>query len=216
MKILIAEDDPVSSRILATTLLKWGHEVVSTQDGFEAWAHLQREDSPLIVILDWMMPGIDGLEVCRRVRQSPHSISPYIILLTANHGVDSLVAGMEAGADDYLTKPYNRDELRVRINVGARIVELQSKLAERVHELEKALEKVKQLEAMLPMCSYCRNVRDDHDYWQSVESYVTTHSETKFSHGICPSCYETTVKPQLESYKISRTPVAVAEDQNPA
>ena len=190
--------------------------MVSTQNGSEAWLHLQREDSPLIVILDWMMPGIDGLEVCRRVRQSSRSISPYIILLTANHGIDQLVAGMEAGADDYLTKPYNRDELRVRINVGARIVELQSKLNERVHELEKALEQVKQLEALLPMCSYCRNVRDDGDSWQSVESYVTTHSETKFSHGICPSCYETTVKPQLESYKLSRLPVTVAEDRNPA
>jgi len=216
VKILIAEDDPVSSRILATTLVKWGHEVVSTRNGSEAWQHLQREDSPLIAILDWMMPGMDGLEVCRRVRQSPRSISPYIILLTANHGVDQLVTGMEAGADDYLTKPYNRDELRVRINVGARIVELQSKLAERVHELEKALEQVKQLEAMLPMCSYCRNVRDDRDYWQSVESYVTTHSETKFSHGICPACYETTVKPQLDSYRISQLPVTVATDRNPA
>lgn len=210
MKILVAEDDPVSSQILATTLSTWGHEVVSTRNGFEAWEHLQREDSPLIMVLDWMMPGMDGLEVCRRVRQSPRRISPYIILLTANLGVDRLVTGMEAGADDYLTKPYNRDELRVRINVGSRIVELQSKLAERVHKLEEALDQVKQLEGMLPMCSYCRNVRDDRDYWQSVESYVTTHSETKFSHGICPSCYETTVKPQLELYRISQLPVAVA------
>jgi CheY-like chemotaxis protein len=204
MKILIAEDDPVSSRILTASLLKWGHEVVSTANGSEAWEQLQLPDSPLLVILDWMMPGMDGLEVCRNVRQCQRIISPYIILLTANHGVEQLVMGMEAGADDYLTKPYNRDELRVRINVGARIVELQTRLAERVQELEAALDQIKQLEGILPICSYCRKVRDDRDYWQSVESYVSTHSQTKFSHGICPSCYENTVKPQLELVGIHR------------
>jgi len=204
MRILIAEDDPVSSRILATTLAKWGHEVVSTQNGAEAWQKLQQPDAPLMVILDWMMPEMDGLEVCRQVREAPRSISPYIILLTANHGVDQLVTGMEAGADDYLTKPYNRDELRVRLNVGVRIVELQTRLAERVQDLEAALDHVKQLEGILPICSYCKKVRDDHDYWQSVESYVIAHSDAHFSHGICPSCYEATVKPQLESLRLSQ------------
>lgn len=203
MKILIAEDDPVSSRILTTTLVKWGHEVVLTENGAEAWQKLQQEDSPLLVILDWMMPEMDGLDVCRHVRQLQRRISPYIILLTANQGLDKLVMGMEAGADDYLTKPYHRDELRVRLNVGVRIIELQAKLAERVEELEAALDRVKQLEGILPICSYCKKVRDDHDYWQSVESYVSTHSEAHFSHGICPSCYDTTVKPQLESFMLS-------------
>src|ERR1041385_2936274 len=98
MKILIADDDPVSSRILATTLAKWGYEVISTQNGAEAWQKLQQPDSPLMVILDWMMPEMDGLAVCRHVRQLPRRISPYIILLTANQGVDQLVMGMEAGA----------------------------------------------------------------------------------------------------------------------
>jgi sigma-B regulation protein RsbU (phosphoserine phosphatase) len=204
MKILIAEDDPVSSRILATMLAKWGHEVVSTQNGAEAWQKLQQPDSPVMMILDWMMPEMDGLEVCRHVRQLPRRISPYIILLTANQGVDPLVMGMEAGADDYLTKPYNRDELRVRLNVGVRIIELQTRLAERVQELEVALDRVKQLEGILPICSYCKKVRDDNDYWQSVESYVSSHSEAHFSHGICPSCYDTTVKPQLESFMLSQ------------
>ncbi len=204
MKILIAEDDPVSNRTLRTTLKKWGHEVVSTQNGAEAWEQLQLRNSPSVMILDWMMPGMDGLEVCRKARQSQRSIAPYIILLTANRGVDQLVMGMEAGADDYLTKPYNRDELRVRINVGARIVELQTRLALRVQELEATLQQVKQLEGILPICSYCRKIRDDHDYWQSVESYVSTHSEAEFSHSICPSCYETVVRPQLDALKISQ------------
>lgn len=199
MKILIAEDEPVSSRVLTTTLVKWGHEVVVTENGAEAWNCFQQEGAPQIAILDWMMPQVDGLEVCRRVRQLQRSISPYIILLTAKHGVEQVVQGIEAGANDYLTKPYHRDELRVRLEVGVRMMELQMKLEERVCELEAALNHVKQLQGILPICSYCKNVRDDQDYWQSVESYVSTYSEAKFSHGICPSCYETTVKPQLES-----------------
>jgi response regulator RpfG family c-di-GMP phosphodiesterase len=143
------------------------------------------------------------LELCRRLRQSPGSIPPYIILLTANHGVSEIVKGIEAGADDYLTKPYDREELRVRVQVGARIVALQTKLAEQVEQLETALGHVKQLQGILPICSYCKKIRNDSNYWQNVESYVTDHSHAEFSHGICPTCYETMVKPQLESLLIS-------------
>ncbi len=200
-KILIAEDDPVSNRILATTLSKWGYEVVSTQNGSEAWQQLEQKDSPLIAILDWMMPEMDGLEVCRRLRQTQRRISPYIILLTANHGAKQIVKGMEAGADDYLTKPYNRDELRVRLQVGERMVELQMKLADRVRDLEVALEHVKQLQGILPICSYCKKIREDGDCWQNLESYISSHSEAEFSHGICPTCYEVVVKPQLEAFQ---------------
>lgn len=206
MKILIAEDDPVWSCILHNTLAKLGHEVVSTQNGAEAWEQLQRRDAPLLAILDWMMPEMDGLEVCRKVRQAQRCIAPYIILLTAKHGVEQLVVGMEAGADDYLSKPYNRDELRARINVGVRIMDLQSRLAARVQELEATLNHIKKLEGILPICSYCRKIRDDQDEWQSVESYVRTHSEAEFSHSICPSCYETTVKPQVEALRVSHAP----------
>jgi DNA-binding response OmpR family regulator len=113
--------------------------------------------------------------------------------------VREIVEGIEAGADDYLTKPYDSDELRARVQVGARIVELQSTLAARVNELKAALEHVKQLQGILPICSYCKKIRDDQDYWQTVESYITDRSEAEFSHGICPACYETTVRPQLKS-----------------
>lgn len=206
MRILIAEDDPVSSRILVATLAKWGHEVVATENGLEAWQALQAENAPALAILDWMMPVMDGAEVCRRVRQSPRIIPPYIILLTAKHGVEELVKGIEAGADDYLTKPYHRDELRVRVQVGARIVALQTGLAERVEALEDALEQVKQLQGILPICGYCKKIRDDQDYWQHVESYITAHSEAKFSHGICPLCYDENIKPQLESLRSAKAP----------
>lgn len=204
MRVIIAEDDAVSRKILETLLRKWGHEVMTTHDGEAAWNVLRQPGAPSLAILDIMMPGIDGLELCRRARLLPNPIPPYIILLTANHGVREIVKGIEAGADDYLTKPYDRDELRVRVQVGARIVELQTSLAERVGQLEAALAHVKQLEGILPICSYCKKIRNDLDCWQHVETYVADHSQAEFSHGICPTCFENTVKPQLESFQISQ------------
>ena len=208
MRVLIAEDDAVSRRILETFLRNWGHEVVTTFDGEEAWQAMRGPDAPALAILDVMMPGVDGLEVCRRVRKLAGATPPYIILLTAKHGARAIVDGMEAGADDYLTKPYDRDELRVRVQVGVRIVELQTRLAGRVRELEGALEHVRQLQGILPICSYCKKIRGDQDYWQTVESYIADHSEAEFSHGICPTCYETTVKDQLASFRALAQPVA--------
>lgn len=149
MKILIAEDDPVSSRILATTLTKWGHEVVSADNGFDALAELQKEDAPRLAILDWMMPGIEGPEVCRKIRQQNKTSPTYMILLTALSEKAQMVAGLEAGADDYLTKPFDRHELRVRLQAGERIVELQSSLVQRVQELEVAIAERQEAERAL-------------------------------------------------------------------
>lgn len=149
MRILIAEDDPVSSRVLATTLTKWGHEVVTTDNGLEAWAALQKDDAPRLAILDWMMPGIEGPEVCRRVRRNFKTAPAYVMLLTALHSKEQMVEGLEAGADDYLTQPFDRNELRVRLQAGARIIELQGRLAQRVRELEAAIAECKQAEKAL-------------------------------------------------------------------
>jgi sigma-B regulation protein RsbU (phosphoserine phosphatase) len=173
----------------------------------EAWRAMREPDAPALAILDVMMPEVYGLEICRRVRKLSGATPPYIILLTAKHGAREIVNGIEAGADDYLTKPYDRDELRARVQVGVRIVELQTRLARRVRELEGALEHVKQLQGILPICSYCKKIRGDQDYWQTVESYVADHSEAEFSHGICPNCYETTVKDQLASFRALTRPV---------
>jgi len=198
VRILIAEDDPISRCMLEATLKNWGYDVIVTTNGREAWESLQQEDPPSLAILDWMMPGLDGVQVCRKVREAPSRKRIYIILLTAKGEKDDIVAGLEAGADDYVAKPFDRAELRARVNVGVRIVELQQNLSEHVKELVDALSQVKQLQGILPICSHCKKVRNDQDYWQQVEGYISAHTEVQFSHSICPQCYETIVMPELE------------------
>ena len=191
MKVLIAEDDLISRRIVETLLIKWGYEVVSTRDGNEAWERLKATDAPPLVILDWMMPDKDGVEACRLVRENGSSNPPqYIILLTAKTDKEDIVTGLKAGADDYITKPFDHRELQARVEVGRRMVELQGALTQRVKELEEALSKVKQLQGLLPICCYCKKIRNDEKYWQNVEQYISIHSEAKFSHGICPDCFD--------------------------
>ena len=198
MKILIAEDDEVSRRLLAKSLAGWGHEVVITENGTKAWSILQRQDAPRLAILDWMMPEMDGTDVCRLVRQTESVTPTYLILLTAKSRKTDIVEGLAAGANDYITKPFNREELQARVQVGVTIIELQQRLAERITDLEEALALVRVLQGILPICSYCKQVRDDQNYWQSVERYIAAHSEAKFSHSICPHCYEAEVKPMLQ------------------
>ena len=198
MHVLIAEDDPVSRRVLETTLFKWGYEVTTTCNGREAVEVLESDGAPKMAILDWMMPELDGVEVCRRIRAVPTTKPPYIMLLTARRNKEDIVTGLESGADDYVTKPFDFEELRARLRVGARMVTLQKCLGERVALLEDALSKVKQLQGLMPMCAYCKKIRDDQNYWQQVDAYITTHSDARVSHGICPECMETVVKRELD------------------
>jgi DNA-binding response OmpR family regulator len=198
MRILIAEDEPVSRRLLEVTLKRWGYEVVVCENGTEAFEALEGKDAPQLAILDWMMPGMEGLEVCRRIRELNGRKTTYIILLTAKGRREDIVAGLEAGADDYVTKPFDQEELKARLRVGLRIVELQNNLAERVRELENALSRVNQLQGLLPICSYCKKIRNDRNYWQQVEGYVAEHSDVQFSHSVCPECFEKFVKPEFE------------------
>jgi DNA-binding response OmpR family regulator len=149
MRILIAEDDSISRRVLENALRKWGHEALLTRDGHTAFQALQGPDAPSLAILDWMMPGMSGLEVCRGVRAGAVGRSPYLILLTTKGTKEDIVAGLQAGADDYLTKPFNQDELQARLQVGLRTLALQKNLSDRVSELEEALSRVRQLQGLL-------------------------------------------------------------------
>ena len=201
MRVLIAEDDAVSRRLLEATLAKWGYEVVVTTDGLQALAVLSQPDAPSLAILDWMMPGLDGAQVCVKARELAGERLLYMILLTAKGRKEDIVEGLTAGADDYVVKPFDRSELKARINAGERILRLQAELASRVKELELALTNVKLLQGLLPICCYCKKIRDDKNYWQQVDTYVADHSEAQFTHGICPDCRDKIVKPELERLK---------------
>jgi DNA-binding response OmpR family regulator len=191
MNILIAEDDLTSRTILRAMLGKWGFATVTASDGAEAWAILQRPEAPRLILLDWLMPGMDGVEICRRVRETGTDQPPYIILLTALGETNRVVEGLSAGADDYITKPYNQEELRARIEVGIRILTLQASLAQRVAELQAALDHVRKLQGILPICMHCHKIRNDQESWERIEKYITEHSEAQFSHSICPECLAT-------------------------
>ncbi len=134
MRVLIADDDAANRRLLEVTLARWGYQAELTRDGAETWKLLQRDDAPQLVILDWMMPKIDGLEICRRVRQSVPRLV-YIIILTAKGQKEDVVVALKAGADDYVTKPFERDELKARVEVGVRVLKLQEALAGRERDL---------------------------------------------------------------------------------
>jgi len=200
VRILIAEDDRASRRILEVTLIKDGHAVILTEDGEQAWRALQQDDTIPLAILDWNMPGLTGPEICQRARQIETAQPPYLILLTSRDSREDVVSGLQAGANDYVTKPFDFAELRARVQVGQRVVHLQKTLANRVKELEVALANVKMLQGLLPICLYCKKIRDDHNYWQQLEKYVAEHTDARFSHGICPECYEKVVKPELRQY----------------
>ena len=190
MKVLIAEDEALSCALLDATLRRAGYtDIVATNDGEKALGLLQADPEIGLAILDWMMPGMDGLEVCRRVRERPGPYV-YLILLTASVGRNGVVAGLDAGADDYMTKPFHADELRARLRVGERTVTLKRALAQKVGELEAALVHVQQLQGILPICMHCKRVRDGENAWREIEHYVSQHSQARFSHGICGRCLE--------------------------
>lgn len=198
MRILVAEDQAVSRHILVANLSKWGYDVTAVEDGTRAWEALQAEEGPQLVVLDWLMPGMDGIEICQQIRSRPQTRPIYLILLTARRGQEDKIHGLQSGADDYITKPFNREELRARVQIGIRVLELQGALAQRVRELEDALSRVKKLQGLLPICSYCKKIRNDRNYWQQVEGYISDHTEAQFSHGICPECYTRFVQPELD------------------
>jgi sigma-B regulation protein RsbU (phosphoserine phosphatase) len=190
MRVLIADDDAALRHGLSVQLQRWGYETIVCADGNSARDVLNSPDPPPLVILDWSMPGNDGITLCREIRSNPALRSMYVVLLTAHDTRDEMVAGLDGGADEYITKPFDWGVLRARIQTGARIAALQQNLAQRVRELQSALDMVKQLSGLLPICSYCKRIRKERDYWQQLESYLSEHSEAEFSHSVCPDCFE--------------------------
>ncbi len=198
MRVLVADDDVSIRRLLTTMLAEWGYEVIAAADGSEAWRILVEADPPPAAILDWTMPGMTGTEVIRHVRSIDRPYKPYLLLLTAKDRQGDIVEGLRAGASDYIIKPFDYDELRARLRVGVQMVGLQIELAQRVRELQQALDHVTHLQGLLPICTYCKKIRDDQNYWHAVEHYITANADVHFSHGICPDCYEKVARPEID------------------
>jgi phosphoserine phosphatase RsbU/P len=174
--ILIAEDDPVSARILQATLSKFGYQTVTARNGAEAWEKFDRNPFRVIVS-DWMMPGLDGLAFCEKVRARAQTPYTYFILLTANHtSAHNYELAGAAGVDDFLTKPLNREAIRMRLRIAERILKFTAE--------------IRQLQEMIPICVYCRKVRDADDYWDRVESYIQKQTGSRVTHAACPDCYK--------------------------
>ena len=194
MKILIAEDDTPSRLMLQSLLTKWGYDVTSAKDGDEAWTILCEQEHPHLVILDWKMPGIEGPEIVKRLRMRELERPYYAIIITSRSNKDSAASALNSGADDFIGKPFDNDELRARVAVGRRMNNLQKALFEHIQDLRQALNRVKRLEGIIPICMYCKKIRDDQNSWNQLEKYISDHSEAMFSHGICPECSKEQMK----------------------
>jgi len=194
MKILAVEDDAVARAVLRKALHRLDHEVVEATDGEAAWEHLQI-GTVRVVVSDWMMPRSDGLELCRRIRGCKGLGYIYFILLTSRDATEeNQRAAADAGVDDFLTKPLVLAELWMRLRVAERILGY--------------TRQVRQLEELLPICSYCKKIRDDQNYWQQMESYINERTGSEFSHSVCPDCYQRVVLPQLEKMRATTTTAA--------
>jgi phosphoserine phosphatase RsbU/P len=189
MKLLMVDDDPSIRLALGELLDHAGHDVVTAAGGHEAWAELERTYFPL-VLLDRVMPGLDGIELCRRIRARRQPRYTYVILVTMVGGKGPYLEGMDAGADDYFSKPVDPDELKARLRVAERMLDLQDELAK--------------LRGLLAICAYCKSIRDEQSAWVPVEKYIRERSATTFSHGICPHCYNSEVTPEIARIRADR------------
>jgi DNA-binding response OmpR family regulator len=175
-RVLIAEDDAVSATVLGALLRRFGYDVLTARTGDEAWRLFDAEPTRLVVS-DWMMPGLDGLAFCEKIRARLGIGYTYFILLTANRTTsENYTLATDAGVDDFLTKPIDREALRMRLRVAERILQYTAQ--------------IRHLKELIPMCVYCRRVRDEEDYWQQVETYIQRETGSRFSHGACPECCE--------------------------
>ena len=198
-RVLVAEDNDKTRVALVFLLQRHGYDVTVVNDGQAALDILLGPNPPHIALLDWEMPRLDGLHVCLGIRTMPPSHYTYIVMLTAHDRASDVLAAFAAGVDDFLSKPVDGAQLLARLRCGERVLALEKRGEERIADLEKALAEVRQLQRLLPICMYCKKVRDGSDYWHGIEAYIHQHTGTDFSHGICPECMTAVVEPQLQA-----------------
>ena len=196
MRILLAEDDLTSRTIFEAMLARWRHEVIAVGDGQAAIDVLSRPEAPKLCVLDNIMPRMSGLRVCQWIREHLREDPLYVILLTHLDSKQDVVDGLSAGANDYITKPFDQNELQARIEVGRRVLDLQQALKTKITNLETAMEQIKTLEGMLSICMHCHKIRLEDQAWQRVDAYIEHHSNAKFSHSICPGCLDRLYPPE--------------------
>jgi DNA-binding response OmpR family regulator len=189
VKILVAEDEFTTRMMVQVCLENWGYRVESVTNGEEAWAKLRQPDAPHIAILDWEMPKLDGVELCRRVKELEVENPPYIILLTSRDSKTDIIRGFDAGADDYMTKPFNDDELRARTRVAERLVRTQASLSESVVELREALNQLEMLESGVEICGTCQKIFNRYEgEWYSFAELLQKRNDPHFVFNSCPDC----------------------------
>lgn len=186
--ILVVEDSTTQRALLGGMLRRFGHAVAAVATGEDALAALRVDRPPRLLLLDWMLPGIEGPEVCERIRQDHAEDPPHIILVTAKGGGENLARGLAAGANDYIVKPFDPVELKARVDLGLRMLALQDSLRRRVRELQAATARIRTLEGLIPICSFCHAIRLDAANWQRLELYLQARTDARFSHGVCPDC----------------------------
>lgn len=190
MRVVVADDELLSRTVLNAVLTGAGYQVVVTNNGDEAYGALAGTNAPQLAVLDWMMPGKSGLEVCRALRSDTAHRYTYIIVLTARDSRDERLEAIGAGADDFLAKPIDQAELLARLRSGERVIRLENSLAEKVEELARALKQVKHLEGIITICMHCRRIAVGKDEWLKLEAYVEAHSNASFTHGLCQECLD--------------------------
>ncbi len=190
MKVLIADDEQVSRAVLSAILTRAGYQVTVVERGDDALTTLRAHDGPQLAVLDWNMPGISGVGVCRALRADTSHRYRYLVILTAREGRAERLEGLDAGADDFLNKPIDQAELLARLRSGERIIQLENTLADRVDEIGRALGQVRQLEGLITICMHCKRIAAGTDGWQRLEAYLAAHSNASFTHGLCQECLD--------------------------
>lgn len=206
MRVLVADDDRLTRDILERLLTQWGFEPTMADCGEAAWKILTGGAPPRLLLLDWMMPTTSGLEICQRLRKVANPEPPYVIMLTSRTKPEDIAEGLNAGADDYVGKPFHHSELRARLRAGARMLRLRGSMERLLRDMRTALSATRAMHGTWDICMYCHRIRDDEQHWQELDTYVRERSGIRISHGLCPDCRKDHHPPASSQMSVTAPP----------